>query len=250
MTNHKLVDFHCHLDLYEDFVDLIKDCEVNAIYTLAVTTTPRAWTRNRDLTQNTKYVRAALGLHPQLIENDASTELALWEKYFHETRYIGEIGIDGNPAFSHSINEQKRVFIHILKKCAEAGNKILTVHSVRSTTPVLDLIEEYLPADKGKVVLHWFTGTQAEASRALNLGCYFSVNTAMLETKKGQQLISILPADKLLTETDGPFIQLKGLPIKPMDISITIKGLARLTNRPPLEIAGVISLNLKNLLDN
>ena len=61
------VDFHCHLDLYPDHVGAIAKAEASSIYTVAVTTTPKAWPRNRELTLKTRYVRAALGLHPQLV---------------------------------------------------------------------------------------------------------------------------------------------------------------------------------------
>lgn len=61
------VDFHCHLDLYPDLEDAIAKAEAARIYTLTVTTTPKAWPRNYELTRHTRYVRAALGLHPQLI---------------------------------------------------------------------------------------------------------------------------------------------------------------------------------------
>ncbi len=67
--NIPLVDYHCHLDLYPDFEKLIAECEKKEIYTLTVTTTPRAWPKNLALTKNLKFVRPALGLHPQLVIN-------------------------------------------------------------------------------------------------------------------------------------------------------------------------------------
>ena len=65
------VDFHCHLDLYPDFEAAIAKAEAARIYTLTVTTTPKAWPRNYELTRHTRFVRAALGLHPQLIAERA-----------------------------------------------------------------------------------------------------------------------------------------------------------------------------------
>ena len=69
------------------------------------------------------------------------------------------------------------------------------------------MVEQYLPQDRGAVVLHWFTGSRAEARRAGALGCYFSVNAEMMRTERGRNLIADLPADRILTETDGPFTQ-------------------------------------------
>ena len=57
-----LVDFHCHLDLYRDHAAAVAECDRLKVFTLAVTTTPRAWPRNHELAAATKYVRAALGL--------------------------------------------------------------------------------------------------------------------------------------------------------------------------------------------
>jgi TatD DNase family protein len=78
-----LVDFHCHLDLFPDSVAAIDAAEKAGIYTLTVTTTPRAWLRNLQLT----LVRAALGLHPQVVFERAA-EFSLWEPYLPQTRYI------------------------------------------------------------------------------------------------------------------------------------------------------------------
>nr|WP_283026780.1 TatD family hydrolase [Providencia rettgeri] len=83
-----LVDFHCHLDLYPNHEQAVKYVEFAGVFTLAVTTTLRAWPRNNELSQNTKYVRAALGLHPQLVSEHES-EITIWDDYLSETRYIG-----------------------------------------------------------------------------------------------------------------------------------------------------------------
>src|SRR3954465_7939031 len=101
------VDFHCHLDLYPDHEAAIARAEAARIYTLTVTTTPRAWTRNYELTRGTRYVRAALGLHPQLVAERAG-ELPLWEQHLPETRYVGEVGLDAGPRFYKSLETQKQ----------------------------------------------------------------------------------------------------------------------------------------------
>ena len=68
-----LVDFHCHLDLYPDHAAIVEECESRGVFTLAVTTTPRAWPRNNELASATRHVRAALGLHPQLVGERADS---------------------------------------------------------------------------------------------------------------------------------------------------------------------------------
>ncbi len=243
-----LIDFHCHLDLYPDYESLIDDCEQEGIRTLAVTTTPRAWPRNRDLMVQKKYVKPALGLHPQLIGEDASDELMLWEKYLPEARYIGEVGLDAGSRFYHTLKEQKRVFVRILQCCAEVGGKVLSIHSVRSVNIVLDLLEEFLQAKNNRVVLHWFTGSKTEASRAVEFGCYFSINAEMLRIAKGNALLRQLPIERLLTETDGPFTQYQDRPNEPKDVALVIKLLAELQNTTPENISNKVVSNLKTLL--
>ncbi|HCE68187.1 MAG: hydrolase TatD [Geobacteraceae bacterium GWC2_55_20] len=241
------VDFHCHLDLYPDHKAAIARAEASRIYTLSVTTTPRAWPRNHELTRDTHYVRAALGLHPQLVA-ERSDELSLWERYLPEARYVGEVGLDAGPRFYKSLESQRHVFRTVLEKCAEAAGKILSVHSVRSVPAVLDMIERYLPRDRGVVVLHWFTGSKSEARRAAALGCYFSVNAEMVRSDRGCGLVADLPMDRILTETDGPFTKINGRPAEPSNMNVTIDLIARVRNVPSHEIAKTVQVNLQALL--
>lgn len=241
------VDFHCHLDLYPDHEAAIARAEAARIYTLTVTTTPKAWSRNHELTRHTRYVRAALGLHPQLVA-DRAGELPLWERHLPETRYVGEVGLDAGPRFYKSLEAQRHVFQRILECCADAGGKILTVHSVRSAPAVLDMIEAYLPRDRGSVVLHWFTGSKSDARRAAALGCYFSINAEMTRTDRGRELIGSLPQDRILIETDGPFTQLNGRPAEPPDVPVAAASLARILGISPQSVAKMIMSNLRTLV--
>lgn len=242
-----LVDFHCHLDLYPDHEAAIERCEREAVYTLAVTTTPKAWTRNHQLASATKYVRAALGLHPQLVDSRAD-ELALWKDLAAETRYVGEVGLDSGPRHFRSLDRQKEVFGEILSRCAELGDRILTVHSVRSVKTVLDMIETRLPRSRGQIVMHWFTGTAAEVRRAVELGLYFSINHAMLDGNRGRSLVQGIPVERLLTETDGPFTLTSGRPSQPSDVSIAVVELARMHRIDAAAMARQITSNLRTLV--
>lgn len=245
----ELVDFHCHLDLYPDPDAAFADADNAGVYTLTVTTTPKAWPRNLALTKKTHHVRAALGLHPQLVAT-RSSEISLWDNYLSEARYVGEVGLDAGPRYYTSLDLQKQIFEHVLKRCAKAGGKILTVHSVRTATSVLDLIETHLPPAHGRTVLHWFTGSKTEAKRAADLGCYFSVNAQMLGTDRGRDLVASLPSDRLLTETDGPFTKVDGRPACSADVATTLEMLSKLKATTRAEMAERIRGNLKLLLDS
>ncbi|WP_438275686.1 Qat anti-phage system TatD family nuclease QatD [Nitrobacter sp.] len=241
------VDFHCHVDLYKEHAALIAECDRERVATLAVTTTPKAWPRNRELASKSAHVRIALGLHPQLVA-ERENELPIFERYLPDARYVGEIGLDAGPRFYRSFPAQERVFERVLRACAEQGGKILTVHSVRAVSKVLNHIEGALPPDRGRVVLHWFTGTPAEARRAVALGCYFSINGEMLRSPKHRQLVGDLPLERLLTETDGPFVQSEGHPLRPRDVVTTVAELAAARNLSPTAMGDTILQNLKQLV--
>lgn len=241
------VDFHCHLDLYPDHEAAIARADAARIYTLTVTTTPKAWARNHELTRHTRFVRAALGLHPQLVAERAG-ELPLWERHLPETRYVGEVGLDAGPRFYRSLDTQKHVFRSVLERCAEAGGKILTVHSVRSVPAVLEMIEQYLPQNRGTVVLHWFTGSKSEARRAATLGCYFSVNAEMTRSDRGRSLVSDLPINRILTETDGPFTQVDGRHSEPADVKTTVAAIADVRRVQVDAVTTAVISNLRSLL--
>jgi len=240
-----LVDYHCHLDLYPDYESLLEECERKCIHTLTVTTTPKAWPRNYSLTKFTKYVRPALGLHPQLVSERAK-EINLWDEHLSEARFIGEVGLDASPRFYSSFYTQLEIFEHVLKKCSRAGNKIITVHSVRSAPKVLDLIEgAFDQRSDCKIVLHWFTGSKSQAKRAVDLGCYFSINNEMLP--KHNKLIESIPISRILTETDGPFTGSKEEPLRPCDVVNVLIGLSQLMQIEPSKLKQQINENLFNL---
>lgn len=224
-----LIDYHCHLDLYPDFEQLVNKCEHDQIHTITVTTTPRAWPKNYELTKNLTYVRPALGLHPQLVAQH-SHEIQIWDEYFPQAKYIGEVGLDASPAFYKSFQKQILIFDHIIKQCKKSGGKIITIHSVRSAQHVLNIMDKYDVARENMVVLHWFSGSLSEAKRALDMGCYFSVNSSMLSTARGRQLLTYIPTNRVLTETDGPFIKNHNKVLSPENVSLCVESLAEIWN--------------------
>ena len=243
----ELGDFQCHLDLYPDLATAIEACDDRRTATLAVTTTPRAFAHNQQLARKSTFVRVALGLHPQLV-GERENELDLFRQLLPETRYVGEVGLDAGPRFYRSFEAQVRVFKTVLQLCAAAGDKVLTVHSVRASKQVLDLIETTLPATRGKVVLHWFTGSLADLRRGLDMGCFFSVNEAMLRSPRGCRLLAEIPDDRILTETDGPFVERDGESIGPGDVRQVLEAVAMLRGLDPKKVQAQVVKNLTLLL--
>ena len=243
------VDFHTHLDLYPDLAAAIAACDRRRTATLAVTTTPKAFARNRELADVSGFVRVGLGLHPQLVAQ-RSEEIVLFERLLRRSRYVGEVGLDAGPRHYRSLELQKSLFERILRLCAEEGGKILSIHSARATTPVLDLLEERLPRDRGTAVLHWFSGSTGEARRAAALGCYFSINERMLASANARRLLREIPADRLLTETDGPFIERDGKPIAAGDVLRSVEGIALARGCTVSDARALIVDNLRTLTNH
>ena len=238
---------HVHLDLFDNFEAVVERCEQDQIRTLAVTTTPRAWPRNRDLTEGKRYVRPALGLHPELIAERAY-EITLLERYLPEARYVGEVGLDGRRHNTGSLPDQKKVLERIFAGCAELGNKILSVHSAGAATDVLNLVERHLAGSSCRVILHWFSGHSNELERAVALGCYLSVNIKMFRSAGGSRLVEAIPADRLLTETDGPFIRMDSKPSHPWDTEKVVDELSSQRHIKREELQAALLRNLRVLV--
>lgn len=243
-----LVDFHCHLDLFPDFEAVVSATEAAQVYTLSVTTTPRAWPRNLEITRATKFVRSALGVHPQLV-GEFPRDVEIWDTYLDQTRYVGEVGLDASPRFYKTLPAQQDIFAHVLNRCAKSGDsKVLTIHSVRSAKLVLDQLEQNLPMREHTVIFHWFSGSASELERAVEMGCYFSVNESMLEGERRQRLVKRIPLHRLLTETDGPFTTSAGRAAEPKDVSAAIEALAAVLDIGSKEVGVQVHRNLSALL--
>jgi TatD DNase family protein len=238
------VDTHCHIDLYPDYARLIDETEYEQVYTIAVTNIPSVFHHCKLLIERKKYIRTALGFHPQLVR-ERHSELMLFFELLNETRYIGEIGLDFTTKDLEDRAMQKQIFTSILNRCAAYKDKILTIHSRRATTDTLDLIGNNYP---GKIILHWFSGSLKELERAISYGFYFSINASMLSGTKGRQLISSIPIEKILTETDGPFVKVEGRSIRPTDMNKTISDLADLLGQDQCRIYERVYNNFRRLL--
>jgi TatD DNase family protein len=240
-----MIDFHCHLDLYENAAEVVRKCVTRKMYVLAVTTTPSAWTGTSALVGDAERVRVALGLHPELARQRKS-ELDLFDRLLPETRYVGEIGLDGSPEFRDQWNDQVLVFEHILFSCRAAGGRIMSIHSRRAAPAVLERLKACPGA--GVPVLHWYSGSQRDLERAIAAGCWFSVGSSMVLSAKGQQLVKRMPMERVLTETDGPFATVEGQKALPWDVDVVVSRLADMWNMPRESADAQLHGNLRVLL--
>lgn len=244
-----LVDLHCHIDLYPDPPGLIIDCDRNRIRTLAVTTTPMAWSQNVQWTKESQYVRPGLGFHPQLV-GERFSELAIFEEHLAEAKYIGEVGLDGTGTFAEFYDRQVTVFSRVLELCASAGQKVLSIHSLRAVKSTVALLQQHKLMNNCCAILHWFTGNRDELQQAVRVGCFFSVNSAMTSSKRGSELVRALPRNLVLTESDGPFITSGGKPSRPDDVRACVMQLAQIWGCDFEDASHQVLQNLKTVLKN
>jgi TatD DNase family protein len=241
-----MIDFHCHLDLFPDPKSIAEECRARDLYVLAVTTTPSAWVKSNQLSTNNKRIKTALGLHPQLAF-EREEELSLFDNLLPKVRYVGEIGLDGSRDFIKTWDAQIRVFYHILNSCQNSGGKILSIHSRKAEKKVIDLLYNFPKA--GIPILHWYSGSLAELKRAIDIGCWFSINPAMVKSKSGTRIIQEIPKSKIVSETDSPFTGEYGNPYKPWDVELVYIGLSKIWGMPLNDTKKLIWNNCKNLLN-
>lgn len=243
-TADAFVDAHCHIDLFESPRQVLEEAERQHVYTIAVTNAPSVFEHSERLAESSTYVRTALGLHPELVCTHGG-ELALFRSLLGRTRYVGEVGLDYFTSDAKDRETQRKVFASILEWCAEDGGKTITVHSRRAATDVVAAVGESFP---GSVILHWFTGTPSELEAASRCGLYFSVNPAMAGSPRGRSLIAKMAPDRVITETDGPFVQIRNRVARPVDVRQVLTILASIWQVDEDEARLNVLANFRRLL--
>src|SRR4051812_25504019 len=122
------VDAHFHLDLQKDPRGVVARCEAAGIYTIAVTNAPSVFCHTETLAKGTKFVRAAVGLHPELVATHDG-ELPTLLELIPSTRYVGEVGLDYVTRDLELRKRQRKVFEATLGRCAELRGRVISVHS-------------------------------------------------------------------------------------------------------------------------
>lgn len=194
----QLYDTHFHLDLQKGRTTAIREIEEHQIYTIAVTNLPDLY-RKESIELSNKYIRFALGFHPELVHLYKKQIPLMWN-LLPGARYIGEIGLDF--ADTTYKDDQIAFFSELVERCRYDMDKILTIHSRRAVRQVLQIIGNNF---RFKPILHWFTGSKEELHNAIETGFYISVNHSMMTSKRFLSLLPSIPKERLLLETDSPF---------------------------------------------
>ena len=193
------MDAHMHFDLYENRDEVLEYIESKKSYTIAVTNLPELFQRYDKKYVDKKFVKIALGFHPELVE-EYKYQQGLFHQLVNKTRFIGEVGLDFADASYKNKNSQIAVFQNILSWCTNK-KKILSVHSRGASKEIISMLEGF----NGKVILHWYSGRIVDLETALSRGYYLSVNHQMLESERGRNIVNKLPVDRILIESDAPF---------------------------------------------
>lgn len=237
----KLIDTHFHLDFYRSHLEIYDSINRLQQYTLCVTNSPGIYVSCKKLYSETKYVKFALGFHPQspeLTKRDFTDFMRLLD----QVRYVGEIGLDFSSDQYMSRTQQIECFTEIVRVCAK-NNKIMTVHLRRGEDEAVEIIKRYRPQ---KCIIHWFSGNSKQLKSLIELGCYFSVNSNMVRNVRKRSILLNIPGNRLLVESDGPFSKVDGQRYSPKLLLRSYEEMAVFFNNP--DYIDCIYKNFHNLL--
>ena len=238
-----MIDTHCHIDQYQNPHQIISECESQNIITIGVTNLPSHFQIGFPYVEFCKKIRLALGMHP-LYAHIHEKEFPLFLNNIDRTSYIGEIGLDFSKVGISTKEIQIKTFNKILKSI-EGKKKILSIHSRRAEKYVLALLIKYKITN---AIFHWYSGPLYLIDKITEAGYYFSINPAMIESENGKKIISKIPLDRILTESDGPYISVNNRQIKPNDVILVIEYLAKLHLKTIHDIENIICINFKRIL--
>lgn len=216
-------------------------------------------------------VFAAVGLHPlqlraQEIEEKYNGEIIKFTipaEEFNEEYYanlagqekvvaVGEIGLDyyRNAAAKEL---QKKVFLEQLK-LAQKFNKPVIIHCREAHEDLQEIFKEWTGAGRAlpSGVLHSFSGTMAQAQEYLNMGFYLGFNGIITFARDYDEIVKNMPLDKILVETDCPYltpVPLRGKRNEPSYVKHVAQKIAELRGISLEEVAEITTANAKKLFN-
>ena len=236
-----LIDSHFHLDYYKNHAELYRLINSLEQYTLCMTNSPGVYLSCRRIYKETTYLKFALGFHPQNAEL-SKRDFGDFLKLYPQAKYIGEVGLDFGSGRCLNRELQLYCFEEIVKKCA-LDNKLLSVHLRHSENEAIQILETYKPC---KCIIHWFTGSPSHLQKLIDIGCYFSLNCNMCSNQRKLSMLTHIPSDKILIESDGPFTKVDGRKFSPEMLEQVYKRIAmELSDK---ELIFHVYMNFKKIL--
>ncbi len=247
-----MIDVHCHLTypgLDEIREKVVENCrkKMDAIITCGF---PRDCNKALGLVHKyKKFVYLTLGLHPHDIVEMSDKDM---EEYIETVKTneknivgIGEIGLDNHwfPDNKHK-DRLKKFFIRCLDLSIELDLPVV-LHTRKAEQECFDIV-----VDKGieKAVFHSYTGNLTLAQKIVERGYYISVSTMISKSKNTKKIGSKFPLEKLLTETDAPFLSpYDNQKNTPLNVEHTLSVMSHLRNMSVKDIDKQIMKNAKEI---
>ncbi|WP_443715233.1 TatD family hydrolase, partial [Ruminococcus bromii] len=165
----------------------------------------------------------------------------LFNHLIGEAKYIGEVGLDFTGNLKERREEQLQCFDYICSSINE--NQVLSVHSKNAEKAVCDILKKHKVK---KTILHWYSGNLETLKELIEYGYYFSINTSMLQSIKGQKILKSIPKNRLLIESDGPFTKVNNQKYNPSKLQEVYSQIGAFLESP--EINKLVWQNFKDLI--
>lgn len=202
-----LFDIHCHLGFCKDAAQAARELAAAGVGAFSNTVTLAEFAAQQVALAGAANVRVGCGLHPWWVGEDAAADLNALCAVVERQRFVGEVGLDFSPPHVATRQAQIATLSQVADVCGRVGSKVVSLHAVRAVDDVLDVLEgagALAEAAGNACIIHWFSGTSDQLTRARRLGAFFSVNPRMLQSKRGRAYAQAIPGNRLLLETDLP----------------------------------------------
>ena len=253
-----MIDSHCHLDhepLLGDLSNVIKRSkEVGIKKLLTISTSYESFDRIKNIIQKDEMIYGTIGIHPHETTKNKITSDIIVKNITENEKIIG-IGETGLDFFYN--NSDKNDQINSFKEHIEASiktNSPLIIHSRDAEEETFEILSEYKNRNL-KILMHCFTGSKDFAKKLLTLNAFFSASGIITfkNSLELQETFKFLPLDRILIETDSPFlapVPNRGKKNEPSFIDYTAQKLADIKSISKSEIANLTTNNFNKLFFN
>ena len=252
-----IIDSHCHLDypdLYNQLDDVIKRAEYNQVQRLlTICTTLESFEKIKLIIQKYENIYGTFGIHPHETRRFVNVDLKFitnLKKRYRKIVGIGETGLDFYYNYSDK-KIQRKSFIEHINAALELNIPII-VHSRNAEADTYEILRSEKKNSNLKILMHCFTGSKNFAKKILSLDAFFSAS-GIITFKNSLELqftFKELPLDKLLIETDSPFlapVPMRGKKNEPSFIKFTLEKLAEIKSMEINILKNLTTNNFKSL---
>jgi TatD DNase family protein len=247
-----LVDSHCHLDFLKGNLDTILDeAKKHGVeYILSICTNLKNFPKIIEIAKNYDNVYATVGLHPgEQVKNEPTIDELVKLADDPKVVAFGETGLDYYHNLISPEKQLERFRIHI--DAADKINKPLIVHNRDASEDTVKALQDY-GADKVGGVMHCFSGTLRIAQQAMEMNFYISFSgiVTFKNADKLREIAKLVPLDKILLETDAPYLApdpYRGKPNQPAYVTYVAKCIAEIKNIPYETVARQTTNNFMRL---